>query len=338
MLFIVKSNDICYIKQNHMSNLEVDALAKYIIKRLIIVIPTVLLLMFAVFMIIYHLPGSNRNEFTTHANGDALDGFFEKTSLHDTAVGKFIRFMDDLLIKHNPGKNAVENAHLRTIRLRLKYTFLLTFLGLLMSVIIGIPLGMASALRQGKALDKILSFISVILSALPPYILAILLVFLFSNALRLLPPQGIEDGIESFIMPAITIGAAGVALISSMTRSAVLEILDKPYISVLRANGIPKRRILFSHILRNSLFSILSSLNVIITSLLCGSLIVENFFSIPGIGQMVVTAVSGRNQCILLVSVGLVALILMVVRIFSDVLCAFVNPQVRARLTGKKVL
>ena len=294
--------------------------------------------MFLVFMIVYHLPGANRNEFTTHADGDVLDDFFEKTHLHDTAAGKFIRFMDNLLIKRNPGKNSLETAHLRSIKLRMKFTFLLTFSGLILAIIIGIPLGAISAIRQGKAVDKVLSFISVILSALPSYILAILLVFLFSNALRLLPALGIDQGVKSFILPAITIGAAGVALISSMTRSAVLEILDKPYVSVLRANGIPSRRILIIHILRNSLLSIISSLNVIISSLLCGSLIVENFFSIPGIGQMVVEAISGRSQCLLLVSVGIIALTLMLLRIVTDLLSALVNPQVRAQMTGKKVL
>lgn len=320
------------------SCLGVTLLAKYAIKRLIIVIPAVLLLMFLVFIIIYNLPGSNQNEFTTHADGDALDEFFEKTHLHDTAVGKFIRFLDDLLIKHKPGKNATEYAHLKSIKLRMKYTFLLTFLGLFLSIIIGIPLGVLSALKQGKALDKILSFISVILSALPSYILAILLVFLFSKALRLLPALGIDDGVRSFILPAITIGAAGVALTSSMTRSAVLEIMDKPYISVLRANGIPSRRILFIHILRNSLLSIISSLSVIISSLLCGSLIVENFYSIPGIGQMIIASISGRNQRLLLVSVCVVALVLMLLRIVTDILSGLVDPQVRAQMTRKKVL
>lgn len=300
-------------------------------------IPTLLAILLVVFMIIYLLPGSNPAEFSSHGKGDGLDSLLEKTDLHDTAFGKFLRYIFDLFINFDIGsRSRFENTLFRGLRIRVKYTLILTACGLAISILIGIPSGILSALHHNGPADRALSLASILFSALPPYVLAIILVLIFSKWLGWLPLFGIDTP-RHFILPTLTIGAAGVALTAKMTRSAALEVMGKSYITALRAKGIGEFRIVFGHILRNSMVSILSSLNIILSSLLCGSLIVENFFSVSGIGQLVISSISQRSQRMLLACVAIIALLLMIVNILSDCLCALINPQIRLQYTRKKV-
>lgn len=311
-------------------------LARYLLKRLLIVIPTLLGVMLVIFLLASYAPGSNPNAFSSHGNQDGLDEILETLNLHDTVAGRYIRFLDMLLFRHDYSHNATDVAAFSSLPLRMKNTLLLTGLGFLFAVLLGIPLGLLSALHKDKPLDREINILTVFFSAIPIYVLAILLITIFAKKLRWLPVLGI-GGPQFFVLPTITVGVSGVALITSMTRSAARDVLGRPFIQCLRAKGVSSTRIACSHLLKNSLSSVLASMNIVFSSILCSTLITENFFSIPGMGQLIIKSISGRNQVVLIVCVGLIATILILFSILFDIVYAVINPQIRLQLgKGRK--
>jgi len=311
-------------------------LARYLLTRILMVFPTLLGVLLAIFLLASYTPGANPNAFSSHGDQDGLDALLETVHLHDTVAGRFIRFLDMLLFRHDFARRASDISVFSTLPLRMKNTLLLTGLGFVFAVVLGVPLGLISALRRDTALDKGINILTVFFSALPMYVLAILLISVFAKKLHWLPLYGIGAP-KYFVLPTLTIGVSGVALITSMTRSAAREVLGRPFIQCLKAKGVSVSRIAFRHLLKNALSSVLASMNIVFSSILCSTLITENFFAVPGMGQLIIKSITGRNQVVLIVCVGLIAVLLILFGILSDTVCALINPQIRLKLVkGRK--
>ncbi len=178
---------------------------------------------------------------------------------------------------------------------RVPWTLLLGVVAYAGAAAIGIPAGIAAALRRGRATDRIIMAFSVFGFALPNFFQGILMILLFSLVLRVLPSSG-SGGIDHLIMPALTLGTFTAGTLARFTRSAMLEVLDRPYMRAAAAKGVPAwRRILF-HALPNAAIPIVTVIGLNIGQLIAGAIVVETVFAWPGVGRLLVTAVSSTRS------------------------------------------
>ncbi len=198
----------------------------------------------------------------------------------------------------------------------------------LLAVLIGIPLGIAAAVRQNSIVDYASVFFSTLFANIPGFVLGILLVIVFSLTLHILPTSR-WGTIQHVFMPAFALAALPAAYISRVTRASVLEVSRQDYIRSAKSKGLSERVIVVRHMLRNALIPVLTILGPELAFLISGSFIIENLFSIPGIGRLFVQGVLARDYGLIMGSVMFYAFAVAVVNLAVDILYAVVDPRIR---------
>jgi len=207
-------------------------------------------------------------------------------------------------------------------------SFQLGIVSIFISLLIGIPLGVLSAWKQGTWMDSSAMFFAVAGISLPSYLIASLLVLIFSIQLGWLP-AALWEGPESFVLPVITLSLRPIAIIARLVRSSVLDVLASDFIRTAHAKGLPTWKILFKHALKNSLIPVITVLGPIAASLVTGSFLVEMIFQIPGLGKHFVTAVLNRDYPLVMGIALFYGVFLVFANLFSDLLCALADPRIR---------
>ena len=221
---------------------------------------------------------------------------------------------------------------LDTVLSRLPATFQLTVAGLGLSLVIGVPLGVLSALRHGRPTDSTVVSTAVVLQNMPSFWLGIVLIAVFAVSLGWFPPAG-GKGLVSLVLPAVTLGAYSIAAIIRLTRSSMLEVLSQSYIRTADAKGAGTRRRVGIHALPNALLPVLSFSGMQFGVLLGGSVVVEAVFAYPGMGSLVIQAVNARDFALIQTFAVVVAALIVFINVVVDLLSAVVDPQLRSRLT-----
>ena len=271
-----------------------------------------------------------------HNGGDALDSFFAATNAPDGFFTKFARYIYNIVIYQDFGSSMARRVGLiQDISFRIQNTLFLLLSGVGVTMLIGIPIGIYAALRRGKLGDRIVSVCSLFLSAIPAYSIAMILALVICVYLNLLPVLQSYKTPSAYILPAVTIALGGIASVARMARASMLEVLEQPYITALRSKGLDERSVVMKHALKNSLVPIISTLGGYFAQLLCGTLVVEHFFNVPGLGAFMLNSLSFRDHFEILGCAVILTIILMVMNLASDILYAFVNPQIRLRYAGR---
>jgi peptide/nickel transport system permease protein len=212
---------------------------------------------------------------------------------------------------------------------RLPATLMLTVPALLLKVGVGIPAGVQAALHRGSWTDRIVMAAAVAGFTVPSFVLGLVLVLVFAVRLGWLPSGG-QDSWLSPVLPVIPLGVGGAAILARFTRSAMLEVLNQPYIRTAMAKGVPWRAVVRLHALPNAAIPTVTIVGFMVGSLLAGAVVVESVFSWPGVGRLLVVAVSNRDlavvQCILL----LVAATMVTANLVVDLLYGVLDPRLRA--------
>ncbi|WP_193065409.1 ABC transporter permease [Oceanobacillus oncorhynchi] len=211
---------------------------------------------------------------------------------------------------------------------RLPATIQLTLFSFLFTLIIGIPAGVYSALKSGKASDYIVRIFALIGQCMPAFWVGLLLIIIFAVQLKLFPTQG-TGSFSNLVLPSITLGLYSAATTVRLLRSSMLEVLSKDYIQVAASKGLSKRRIVWKHAFKNAVTAILTVLGIQVAGLLAGSMIVETVFSWPGIGRLVVQSINNRDFAVVQAVVILIASIYVIINLLVDVLYSMINPRVR---------
>lgn len=201
-------------------------------------------------------------------------------------------------------------------------------LAFLVAVSLGIPLGIFAALGHNKAPDYVATGISIIGIATPSFVLAILLVILFSVVLKWFPTGGWK-GPETWVLPVIALAGYQVAVIARYTRASMLEVTRKDYIRTAQSKGLQPRAVVTRHMIRNALIPVVTILGPIFAFLVTGSFIIETFFGIPGIGRYYVQGIAGRDYGLIMAMTVIFALAVAVLNVVVDVLYAFIDPRIR---------
>jgi peptide/nickel transport system permease protein len=228
------------------------------------------------------------------------------------------------------GQSLVQRAPVTLILgARLPYTVALAGAALAVALVIGIPAGVLMATRRGGVLERLLAALVLTGQSLPTFWSGILLILLFGVSLRWLPTSG-ADGPASLIMPAVALGALAMSTFARMTRIAVLDELQRDYVSAARARGLSHGAVVMRHVLRNAAIPLVTITALEIGNLLAGAVIVETVFAWPGIGQLAVQSIQARDFLVVQAIVLFVSVTYIALNLLADLAYAAIDPRIRA--------
>jgi ABC-type dipeptide/oligopeptide/nickel transport system permease component len=207
-------------------------------------------------------------------------------------------------------------------------TVLLAVLACAFAVVVSFPLGLLAALRVNRFSDRAVTTLSLLTQSLPGFWVGVVLMLVFSRQLNWLPSAGLESP-ASLILPTITLALPFIAILIRMTRSGLLEVVGEGYIATARAKGLPERRVIFPHAIRNATIPIITIVGLEFGTLLGGAVITETVFSFPGIGRLLVTSIQVRDYAVVQACVVVIATAFVLVNLVVDLLYGYLDPRVR---------
>lgn len=306
---------------------------KYTIKRLLQLIPTLIIVSFIVFSMVRLIPGDPITLLyglseSGGADEEYLDYMREQYGLNDPLVVQYANwigkiFKGDLgtsLYTHKPIITELAN--------RYKNTIILAVGGTVVGSLVGMVFGIIAAINHNKFGDNVIMVFSMLAVSTPSFFLAMLLMLFFSIKLGWLPSLGLK-GPAYAVLPILTLGLGAVGMISRTTRSSMLDVINQDYIRTSRSRGIANNKIVFVHALRNALIPVLTAIGLRFGHLLAGAALVETVFSIPGLGRFMVDGISNRDYPVVQSTVLIFAVTFVVVNTIVDLLYGLADPRVK---------
>lgn len=262
------------------------------------------------------------------AGREALEAFREKWGLNDPIWEQFLRYVSGLL-RGDFGTSLVEGrSALEVVMARLPKTLQLMSISACVSLAIGVPIGIYAALHRGQRRDRIIMAIGVAAFSTPSFVIGILLILLMSVMLRVLPTAG-SDSWKHFILPVVTMSTIDAAVFARLTRSAMLEVLSRPYMRTALAKGLPWHMAVRRHALPNAAIPLVTIIGLFVGYLIAGGVVTENVFAWPGIGRLLVSSVQNRDSSVVQVIVLLIALSMVTVNLLVDIAYGWLDPRIR---------
>ena len=305
---------------------------KYVIKRLLLTIPVLFGATFLVFTIMYLTPGDPgsliRGMTAKQADIDALNHVLGADQPFFT---QFFNYIKDIVTEFDFGISyRTRMPVFNEILARFPATFWLTLWSCLLGAVIGIILGVISAVKQYSVLDNVLTTTSMVLSAVPGFWLALMLMLIFSLKLGLLPSNGL-DSWQGYILPVITLSLSNIAADIRLTRSTMLETIRMDYIRTAKSKGAPSKIVIFRHALKNALLPVLTSIGMGFGASLGGAVIIETVFGVPGVGQLMVTAIRQKDTPTVMAATLFLAVLFCLIMLIVDLLYAYIDPRLKAK-------
>ena len=301
----------------------------FLVRRLLFLVPILLGTVSLVFLLIHLIPG-DPVELMLGETAQIADREALRHALHlDEPLGRqYLRYLGGV-VRGDLGLSIHARRPVRDLILtRYPATLQLTAAALLIAVMLAVPLGTAAAIRQHTVLDYASTLFALIGLAMPNFWLGPLLIVLFALKLDLFPVAGYE-GWSSVILPALTLGLGMSAILTRMTRSALLEVIRQDYVTTARAKGLARRAIVWKHALKNAMIPIITIVGLQLGGLLAGSIITETIFAWPGVGRLTLQAIQARDYPLVQGCVLTIALTYVLVNLLTDCLYAWADPRVR---------
>lgn len=304
---------------------------KYILRRLLLLIPVIIGVTFFVFTIMSFSPGNPAQmRLGEHAPEEAVAALEEEMGLNDPFLVQYGRFLLNAVQGDFGRSYQTNNEVFDEVFSRFPATLKLTVAGLAVAVVIGIPVGILSATKQYSITDTVTMIAALLGVSMPNFWLGLMLILLFAVTLGILPSGG-DTGLASLILPAFTLGTGVAAIITRMTRSSMLEVVRQDYIRTARAKGVGERRVINHHALKNALIPIVTVVGLQFGALLGGAVLTETIFSWPGVGRLMVQAIQQRDTPTVLASVVFMAVVFSLVNLLVDVLYAYLDPRIKSQ-------
>ena len=309
---------------------------RYIAKRLLMLIPVLLGISLVVLILIDITPGDPaRMMLGAQATQEQVDELRTELGLNDSLPVRYFRFITNVL-KGDFGtslqtKRPVANEMLQ----RFPYTLKLVAMGTLLSILIGIPIGIFAATHQHTWKDNAAMFLALFSVSMPSFWFALLSIRLFAVKLEWVPPRGVDDW-TGWILPCTAMALGLTALIARQMRSDLLEVIRQDYITTARAKGLSERKVIYRHALKNAMIPVIMVIGGVFGSSLGGSLITEVIYSIPGLGQYTLSALSNRDYPVIQSSVLILSTMFAIIILLVDIVFALVDPRIRSQYIGKK--
>lgn len=310
----------------------------FITRRLLVLIPLLLLVATMVFLLVHMTPGDPASvlagDTATLADVEAIR---KSLGLDRPLLEQYWHFLSRLATRLDMGESIfLKQPVTVAITERMEPTLMLTTLGSIISILMGIPLGVMAAVRHNTAVDRSLMVVALLGLSIPSFWLGINLAVWFGLYLKVLPVAGYVPMEESVwqalrysFLPGFALGFNGSALIARMMRSSMLDVLRMDYVRTARAKGLAERVVVYRHALRNAMLPTLTVIGLSIAGMVGGAVVTETVFSIPGVGMLVVNAIARRDYPVIQGVVLFSSFLYVIINLTIDVLYAYINPQVR---------
>lgn len=307
-------------------------MGKYIGKRLLYMILVLLGVAFLVFAILSLTPGDPGTIILgVTASPDDIAALNHEFGYDQPFLLRFFDYIRGIVCHLDLGTSYQSREPVITdIAARFPNTLLLTILSMTVSAIIGITLGVISAVRKYSVLDHFCVITALVFASIPGFWLGLMLIMGFALQLRILPSFGADDLIH-FILPTITVAAGSAASILRLTRSAMLETIRQEYIKTAKAKGASERRIIWKHAMRNAMLPVVTTLGTNFGASLGGAIIAETVFAMPGMGMLITTAIRQKDIPVVMGSTLFLAFLFSLIILLVDILYAFIDPRIMAK-------
>jgi len=310
-------------------------MAKYLVSRLLLAIPTILAVLTLVFFVVRVIPGDPAQAaLGDYASQESVDALRERMGLNDPLIVQYFHFLGDLL-RGDLGTSMITGKEISEIvREVLPYTLQLTFTSILIGTMFGVPIGIFTARHANTSIDYIGRVGSLAGLSVPAFYLGILIMLLFAVKLDWFPAVGGGDPddwrstLSHLVLPALTLGLIMTASVTRLTRSAMLNVLQDDYVRTARAKGLSERMVTMRHALRAALVPIVSIIGIWAASLVADSVLTETVFARPGLGKMLVGAIMQRDYTALQSVMVIYALFVVGINLITDVIYSVVDPRI----------
>lgn len=307
----------------------------FILRRLLATIPTLFGVLVLVFLITRLTPGDPARQIAgAEASQEEIVRLHHQLGLDRPIPIQFGVFLGDAL-RGDLGRSLLTDRPVfGELVSRFPTTFRITTLAMAIALVIGLPLGVISATKRHSAVDAVSTVVALFGVSMPLFWTAIMGILLFSVRLQWLPVGGLHgpiwtaEGFKAYILPCVTLSLIPIALIARLTRSSMLEVLNREYVTVARAKGLQERRVVIGHALRNALAPVVTYVGLQYGFLLGGAVVTETIFSLPGVGRLVVTSISQRDYPMIQGAILMIAVIFVLINLFVDIICAWLDPRI----------
>lgn len=304
-------------------------MVKYILKRLLLLIPVVIGITLFIYVILSAAPGDPAQLILgMDASLEDLAALRAELGLDKPVIVQYFNYMLKVL-QGDFGTSWLSGYKVLPEFLhRLPNTILLATLSMAFAAILGIGLGIVAAIRQNSFVDYFSLALAVLLFSLPAFWFGLMSQIIFCLRLGLLPASGVGS-FKHFLLPALTLGANVLASQLRMTRTSMLDVVKQDFIRTARAKGAPERRVIMHHVLRNGMLPVVTQVGISYASCMGGSVVTESVFSIPGVGSLLVNAVKSRDIPVVMGTIIFVAVFVGIINLLVDLLYAWIDPRVK---------
>jgi len=304
-------------------------MSKYIIRRILLMIPILLGVSLIVFSLMHLTPGDPvQIMLGDFAQPAQIEVMRDNLGLNDPIHIQYFNFVRNSL-QGNFGRSIHYNEPvINLIKARVGFTINLSLAGFIVSYLIAFPAGIISAIKRNTFIDDFSMVFALIGISMPNFWLGMMLMLVFALRFRVLPATGVGTW-KHLVLPAITVGTAGAALATRLIRSSMLEVINKDYIRTARAKGLMERTVTFKHALKNAILPVLTIIGLRLGFILSGSVITEIVFARPGLGRLMVDSIFRRDYLVVQASVLLVAVTVLIANLIIDLVYGFIDPQIR---------
>ena len=310
---------------------------RYVIKRILWLIPVILAVSFIVFMLMELAPGSVVDLLVTeHSTPEDIAALRESYNLDKSVFYRYVLYLFNLF-QGNLGVSELSKLNVwDTFMERLPNTLLLTFTSIIIASVLAVSLGIFAARRAGTLADTAMTTIAVIGQSAPTFWIGLLLLLLFSMHLGWFPAGGNWNGLRSLVLPSLCSAFALMSTSTRLTRSSMLDVLSADYLRTARAKGVPEKVVVRKHALKNAWIPIITSLGQAAAVSIAGSAVIETVFAWPGIGWLTVQSVLARDVTMTTGLVIMTTILYVLVQLIVDFLYAFVDPRIKSQYLSKK--
>lgn len=311
---------------------------RYILKRILLMVPVLLGVILVVFIMNHISPGNPARILAgENASEEAVAALTEELGLNDPLYIQFFNYVKGIVTKFDLGTSyQTGRPVIDELMDRFPTTAKLALLSICISAVVGISLGIISAVKQNTIIDHLSTGFALLGVSMPAFWAGMMLILVFAIYLKWLPVSGI-DGWKNWIMPAFTSSMVGMATITRMTRSSMLDVICQDYIVTARAKGLSEQIIVVKHALKNALIPIITVLGIQLGTMLGGAVLTESVFSVPGLGKFMVDSIKNRDYPVVQGGVLLLAIVFSLANLIVDIIYAYVDPRIKSQYDrGKK--
>lgn len=298
-------------------------------------IPVLLGISLVVLVIIDATPGDPaRMMLGAQATQEQVDELRDELGLNDSLPVRYVRFLRNIINGDLGASFKTKRPIADEMLQRFPYTLVLVTFSLIFSILLGIPIGIYAATHQYSWKDNTAIFLSLICVSMPSFWFALLLIRFFGVQLRVLPIAGVSTW-KGWILPCFAMALGLAALLARQMRSDILEVLRQDYVTTARAKGLSNRRVIYRHVLKNAMIPVIMVVGAVFGSSLGGSLITEMIYSIPGLGQYIMSALSNRDYPVIQSGILILSTMFAIIILVVDVVFALVDPRIRSQYVRK---